>query len=120
MNTLEPENTSTVKTKLHLGLLHHDQGRLRKAEDLHTQALAGYEKGLGPEHIPTILAQRGMTNLSETPLSATRRGILGVFGKNMSRKRRDKRGGGEKSQNCNKIRRFRPGIYIEDKGADLS
>lgn len=87
---LEHEYTSTVKTKLHLGLLHHYQGTLRRAEDLHMQALAGYKKVLGPEHNPTIRARMDMTNLNKTPISETRRGILRLFGKNKYSRRRDR------------------------------
>lgn len=120
--TLEPEHTSTVKTKLHLGLLHHYQNTYRTAEDLHMQALAGYEKVLGTEHTPPIRARMDMTNLNQTPISETRRGMLRLFGKKKYSRRRDRTcegeaqratgDCGEKTQNCNDMRRFRPNTYI--------
>jgi tetratricopeptide (TPR) repeat protein len=41
--------------RLHnLGLLYRDQGRLAEAEAMYQQALARYEKALGPEHTSTL------------------------------------------------------------------
>ena len=37
-----------------LGGLYLDQGRLKKAEEMHLRALAGYEKAWNAEHISTL------------------------------------------------------------------
>ncbi|KAJ5588729.1 hypothetical protein N7537_011407 [Penicillium hordei] len=37
-----------------LGDLYSNQGKLKEAEEMYEQALAGYEKALGPDHISTL------------------------------------------------------------------
>ncbi|KAI9862288.1 MAG: hypothetical protein M1813_004764 [Trichoglossum hirsutum] len=46
-----------------LGILHTDQGGLVEAETLYRQALAGYEKVLGPDHKATPDAVRNLNLL---------------------------------------------------------
>jgi tetratricopeptide (TPR) repeat protein len=37
-----------------LGILYRNQGKLKKAEAMYQQGLAGYEKALGPDHTLTL------------------------------------------------------------------
>lgn len=44
---------STLDTVHSLGLLYFNQKKLKEAEETYQQVLAGREKTLGPDHIPT-------------------------------------------------------------------
>ena len=52
---LGPEHTSTLQTVNNLAHLYADQGRLKDSEDLHIQALLGYQKAVGRECFPTYI-----------------------------------------------------------------
>jgi tetratricopeptide (TPR) repeat protein len=53
--TQESVHYSTVlQTANNLGVLYFNQGRIAEAEAMYRQALAGYEKALGPEHTSTL------------------------------------------------------------------
>ncbi len=78
---LGPEHTSTLDTVNNLGVLYQDQGKMREAEDMYARASAGYEKALGLEHKKTVMVRRNITNLKNTPIPKTRRGISKLFKK---------------------------------------
>ncbi|KAL5050527.1 nucleoside phosphorylase domain-containing protein [Aspergillus fruticulosus] len=50
-----PEDRLKIFGAFHgLGILYSDQGKLKEAEEMYQQALAGYEKALGPDHTSTL------------------------------------------------------------------
>ncbi|GFF56548.1 putative Pfs, NB-ARC and TPR domain protein [Aspergillus udagawae] len=48
------DNPAVWGALLGLGNLYKDQGKLKEAEEMYQQALAGYEKALGPDHTSTL------------------------------------------------------------------
>jgi tetratricopeptide (TPR) repeat protein len=46
-----------------LGIVYSDQGELKKAEEMYQQALAGYEKALGPDHTSALNTVNNRGNL---------------------------------------------------------
>ena len=51
----EWENSGSILNAAHnLGALYFDQGKMKEAEEMCLQALAGYEKAWGPEHTSTL------------------------------------------------------------------
>jgi tetratricopeptide (TPR) repeat protein len=51
---LGPDNSSTLNTVNNLSILYFHQGKLKEAEEMYQQALAGKEKALGPNHSSTL------------------------------------------------------------------
>ncbi|KAL6235054.1 hypothetical protein BDW75DRAFT_230653 [Aspergillus navahoensis] len=47
-----------------LGNLYFNQGKLKEAEEMYQQALAGYEKALGPDHSKTRMAANTLVSLA--------------------------------------------------------
>lgn len=52
---LGPEHTLTLFIMNNLGILYQDQGKLKNVEDMYVRALAECKKGLGLEHINTVM-----------------------------------------------------------------
>ncbi|KAL2782501.1 hypothetical protein BJX66DRAFT_345772 [Aspergillus keveii] len=60
-----PDDTMAVLQAFHgLGGLYHDQGKLKDAEEMYQQALAGFEKALGPGHSKTRMVSESLATLA--------------------------------------------------------
>ena len=57
------ENSDIIKFYLVFGRFYWTHGRLKDAEKMYDGALAGYEKGLGPEHASTLNTVHNLGNL---------------------------------------------------------
>ena len=57
------DNLAVLGALLGLGNLYKDQGKLKDAEEMYNQALAGYEKALGPDHMSTLDALDNLGSL---------------------------------------------------------
>jgi tetratricopeptide (TPR) repeat protein len=61
---IQPEDRLNIFGAFHcLGILYSHQGKLKEAEQMYQQALAGKEKALGPDHTSTLNTVNNLGNL---------------------------------------------------------